>query len=96
MKGKIRVTSHVPFELQGNQPFRLIVRRTSPPDDATATYSVIADYGWAERILCSGCSLRDANDIANCLADGMLIAAELAGTGGLRDVSDGPRPGDRA
>lgn len=77
MIGKVIITSHVPFELNGNQPFRLVVRCTSPPEHATKSYSVIADYGWAERILCSGSSLRDANDIAECLGQGLLIAVTL-------------------
>ena len=78
MIGKIRLTSHRPFELNGTQPQRLCVRCTSPPDHATRTYSIIADYGWAERILCSESYLPDANDIAECLGDGLLIPVELA------------------
>lgn len=27
---------------------------------ATATYMIVADYGWAERILCNGMYLNDA------------------------------------
>lgn len=30
---------------------------------ATPTFMVVADYGWAERILCGGCYERDANAI---------------------------------
>jgi hypothetical protein len=78
MIGKVTVTSHLPFELDGKQPKRLHVRCTSAPGDATQTYSVIADYGWAERILCSGSYLRDANDIADALGEALLIPVDLA------------------
>jgi len=78
MIGKVKVSSRLPFELDGTQPKRLCVRCASPPEHATQTYSVVADYGWAERILCSDAYLRDANDIAETIAEGLLVPAELA------------------
>lgn len=37
--------------------------KTSDDDSATDTFSVVADYGWAQRILCSGCYQQDAEAI---------------------------------
>lgn len=37
--------------------------KTSDEGSATETFSVIADYGWAQRILCSGCYQQDAEAI---------------------------------
>lgn len=78
MIGKVKVTSRLPFELGGTQPKRLCVRCTSPPGHATQTFSVVANYGWAERILCSDAYLRDANDIAETIAESLLISVDLA------------------
>lgn len=78
MIGKVRVTSHIPFELDGKQPKRLYVRCTSAPADARKTYSVFADYGWTEEPLCSSSYLNHANDIAQTIADGLLCPVELA------------------
>lgn len=33
------------------------------PHGETPTFMVVADYGWAERILCEGCYLLDARMI---------------------------------
>lgn len=66
------------FILDGTEPTRLVVRDTAPPDWVTRTFSVIADYGWAERILCSECYRHDADAIAIILADRLGITAELA------------------
>lgn len=34
---------------------------------ATATFMVVGDYGWAQRILCGGCYERDAEAILAAL-----------------------------
>lgn len=41
----------------------------TPDDHATSVYAVIADYGWAERILCTGCYRNDAHAIAASLEE---------------------------
>lgn len=38
---------------------------------ATATFMVRADYGWAQRILCSGCYRQDALAIEAALNEAM-------------------------
>jgi hypothetical protein len=78
MIGKIRVTSRYPFALNDTHPKRLFVRCVSSPEDATPIYAIIADHGWAERILCTGCTRDDANDIAETLGEALLAPAELA------------------
>jgi hypothetical protein len=35
----------------------------------TPTFMVVADYGWAERILCGGCYLHDAEAIAAAIRE---------------------------
>ncbi len=57
------------FVLNGALPTGLRVVRTNPPEDATALFSVVADYGWAERILCSGSYRDDAEGIARAIAE---------------------------
>jgi hypothetical protein len=66
------------FVLNQTLPQRLVVRDTAPPESITRTYSVIADYGWAERILCSESYRDDANSIATILAEFLDIPADLA------------------
>jgi hypothetical protein len=90
MIGKVVVTSRYPFELNGTRPKCLRVICTSPPDHATPTYSIVADHGWAEKILCSGCYRHDANDIAEAIGDGLMIPVERA-EDGPADRSRGPR-----
>jgi hypothetical protein len=65
------------FVLSETVPVRLVVRDTAPPESATRTYSVVADYGWAERILCSDSYIGDANGIARVLAHSMDVPASL-------------------
>lgn len=36
---------------------------------ATPTFMVVADYGWAERILCGGCYQQDADAIAAAITE---------------------------
>lgn len=50
------------LEMDGGLPedVRVVEEVTS---SATKTFMVVADYGWAERILCGGCYERDANAI---------------------------------
>lgn len=55
------------FELNGSQPKKLMIRDTANTESVTRTYSVIAEYEWAESVLCSGCFLDDAKDIAQCV-----------------------------
>lgn len=78
MIGKVKVTSRTPFEFDGKQPKRLHVRYASAREDGTKTYSVVADYGWVEEELCSTPYLPHANDIAETIAEGLLIPVELA------------------
>jgi hypothetical protein len=66
------------FVLNDSLPERLAVRDTAPPESATRFYSVVADYGWAERILCSESYLRDANSIARIIGEHMDIPVSLA------------------
>ena len=42
------------------------VEDTTPEGNATQTFSVVADYGWAERVLCADSYWLDAKAI--CLA----------------------------
>jgi hypothetical protein len=57
------------FLLKGDLPSRLRVRDTAPPESATRLFSVVADYGWAERLLCCDCYRDDANDIAATIGE---------------------------
>jgi len=66
------------FLLNGTHPRKVEVRDTTPPENKTRLYSVVADYGWAETILCSECYLRDANGIAMCISARLDIPALLA------------------
>lgn len=65
------------FELKGESPGRVIVRDVSPAGAGTRQYAVIADYGWAERFLCSHCYLDDAVDIAKLIAADLGVCEEL-------------------
>jgi len=66
------------FILNNSAPKKLVVHCTSPMDSATKFYSVVADYGWAQKILCSGSYLDDANSIATLLAHALNIPYEKA------------------
>jgi hypothetical protein len=39
------------------------------PEKATTFYMVVADYGWAERILCTGSYQQDAEAIAEAIRE---------------------------
>ncbi len=65
------------FELNNSFPVKLMVHCTSEPQYATKTYSVVADYGWAQKLLCSDSYLEDANQIASILAEKLNIPVEL-------------------
>jgi len=65
------------FGLDGSKPTRIEVRNLTPPGHATQQYGVIAVYSWAERILASGCYLRDANDIAATVAEHLSVNVSL-------------------
>lgn len=47
------------------------VRIVEEEHGATPTFMVVADYGWAERILCGGCYLQDAEAILAALNEVM-------------------------
>jgi hypothetical protein len=66
------------FILSGTLPTRLMVCDTSPPENKTRSYSVVADYGWAETILCSESYLPDANSIAEIIGEHLDIPVVLA------------------
>ncbi len=66
------------FLLDGEIPDRIVVREVTPEGHATPIYVVVADHGWAERILASGCYLRDANDLAFAVGEMLDIPIEEA------------------
>ncbi len=66
------------FLLDGGLPDRIIVREVTPEGHATRIYVVVADHGWAERIVASGCYMRDANDIAYAIGELLDIPIEEA------------------
>lgn len=53
-----------PFTLNGSLPQRIVVGEVTPEGHATRLFAVVADHGWAERILASNCYAHDARDIA--------------------------------
>lgn len=57
------------FQLKGDYPDAIHVRRISPPECKTAVYSVIAIHHWAERIICGGCYFDDACGIAELIGN---------------------------
>lgn len=64
------------FTLDDSLPIEIIVVEYFPDRKigllssyATKTYSVRAHYGWAEKILCTGSYLKDANDIAHTIGE---------------------------
>lgn len=73
---KINISIECYFELNASSPQKLMVHKTSPPNNATDTYSVVACYGWAQKILCSDSYLKDANQIAVILAEKLNIPVE--------------------
>lgn len=46
---------------------------TTPEGHATETFSVVADYGWASRILSSGSYERDAEAVAQALREAIAV-----------------------
>jgi len=64
------------FTLNESLPEKIIVRNVTPEDHATPLYTVILDHGWAERIICDHCYLRDANDIAFAISTLLEIPIE--------------------
>lgn len=54
--------------LNGTKPIRLIVRDTASIQSRTRRYSIIADYGWAESILCSESYYGVASDMCQILS----------------------------
>ena len=57
------------FLLDGGLPEKIVVREVTPDEHATRIFVVVADHGWAERILASGCYQRDANDLAYAVGE---------------------------
>lgn len=55
------------FELLGTRPASLHVRETTANGAKTETFCIVADYDWAEVILCGGCYRDHANGIARVL-----------------------------
>lgn len=57
------------FLLDGTVPTSLSVSAIISEGQATQKFAVVADYGWAEKILCGDCYEQDANDIARTIAE---------------------------
>ncbi len=72
-----QMSSPMDFVFNDSVPQRFIVRDTTNPTSMTRSYSIIADYGWAETIVCSGSSLKDANSIARILSAELGITCML-------------------
>lgn len=66
----------LPFELNGSLPKLLNVVEDLSSGE-TKFYFIVADYGWAEKILCSDMYLKDANEIAIVLARYMNIPVKI-------------------
>lgn len=66
------------FLLDGGIPERIIVREVTPEGHATRLFAVVADHGWAERIVAGDCYLRDANDLAFAIGELLDIPIEEA------------------
>lgn len=58
------------LEWNGVYPDVRVVEMT-PEGHATKVFSVVADYGWAERILCSGSYWQDAEAIAKAIQEAL-------------------------
>jgi hypothetical protein len=69
------------FLLDGKPPKRIVVREVTPEGHATRIFAVVADHGWAERILASDCYQRDANDLAWAIGNVLDISIEEANEG---------------
>jgi len=67
-----------PFELNRTVPQAFVVRDITPGNHATRIFCVVADYGWAETIIASGCYHHHANDIARTLGAHLGVAFTLA------------------
>ncbi len=66
------------FMFDAKSPVKaLYVRETCSPEAITKLFSVVADYEWCERILCSDCYMDDANSIATILANDLNVEATL-------------------
>lgn len=61
------------FVLNGTLPKQIIVRGTTPENHTPRLFSVILDYDWVEKIICSDCYLTDANDIAYIIGEFLFI-----------------------
>ena len=57
------------FLLDDSLPERIVVREVTPEGHATCIFAVVADYGWAERILAGDCYEDIANDLAFTVAE---------------------------
>lgn len=64
------------FLLDGKPPEQIVVRDVTPPLHATRLFAVVADHGWAERILASDCYEHDATDLAFAVGAFLSIPVE--------------------
>ena len=64
------------FLLDGSLPDRILVHDVTPDGHATPLFAVVADHGWASRILAGDCYLRDANDLAYAVGELLDIPVE--------------------
>lgn len=66
------------FLLDGSLPERIVLRDVTPENHATRLYAVLADHGWAERILAGDCYRQDANDLAYAVGELLDIPVDEA------------------
>lgn len=78
--------THDRFLLDNSLPERILVHEVTPEGHATRLFAVVADHGWATRILAGDCYQRDANDIAYSIGELLDIPVE-------EDTSERAAPG---
>jgi len=66
------------FVLNDSLPKALMVHDTAEPESKTRLFSVVADYGWAQKILSSESYKADANSIATIIGEYLDIPVKLA------------------
>jgi hypothetical protein len=66
------------FLLDESLPKRIVVREVTPEGHATHLFAVVADHGWAERILAGDCYRKDANDLAFVVGEFLDVPIEEA------------------
>lgn len=65
------------FLLDDSLPVRIVVREVTPEGHATRLFAVVADHGWAERILAGDCYRRDAEDLGFAVGELLDIPVEV-------------------